>query len=48
MPKVDGESGPIYLALADAIDADIASGRLRTGQRMPPQRTLADALGIEG
>ena len=47
MPEVDRESGPIYLALADAIEADIMSGRLRTGQRMPPQRTLADALGID-
>ena len=47
MPRVDGESGPIYLALADAIEADIASGRLRTGQRMPPQRALANALGID-
>jgi DNA-binding transcriptional MocR family regulator len=47
VPKVDGESGPIYRALADAIEADIGSGRLRAGQRMPPQRALADALGVD-
>lgn len=37
---------PIYLALADAIAADVQSGKLRAGDRLPPQRDLADALGV--
>jgi DNA-binding transcriptional MocR family regulator len=37
---------PIYLALAHAIAADIQAGRLRSGDRLPPQRDLADALGV--
>ncbi len=39
--------GPIYLAIADAMAADIAAGRLRPGQRLPPHRALAEALGID-
>jgi DNA-binding transcriptional MocR family regulator len=46
-PVLDNGSGPIYLALADAIEADIASGRLRAGQPMPPQRILAESLGVD-
>lgn len=42
------ESGkPRYLAIADAIARDIKEGRLKDGMRMPPQRKLADALGID-
>jgi DNA-binding transcriptional MocR family regulator len=39
-------SAPIFRALAHAIAADVQSGRLRAGDRLPPQRDLADALGI--
>jgi DNA-binding transcriptional MocR family regulator len=46
-PALDGATGPIYLALADAIETDIASGRLRAGQLMPPQRILAHSLGVD-
>ncbi|MDW5378464.1 PLP-dependent aminotransferase family protein [Halomonas sp. HP20-15] len=35
-----------YRALADAIASAIASGELEPGQRLPPQRRLADALGV--
>jgi DNA-binding transcriptional MocR family regulator len=41
-----GRKAPIYLALADAIAADVQSGKLRAGDRLPPQRELADALGV--
>jgi len=37
---------PKYLALADAIEADIAAGTLLPGQRLPTHRDLADALGV--
>ncbi|MFR9777621.1 PLP-dependent aminotransferase family protein [Micromonospora sp. MS34] len=39
-------AGPRYLALADAIGADIAAGRLSPGDRLPPQRELARRLGV--
>lgn len=45
-PRLDRRAGPLYLALADAIAADIQHGRLRPGDRLPPQRDLADTLGV--
>ena len=47
MPQIARDGGPLYLAIADAIGADVAAGRLKPGQRLPPQRPLADALGID-
>ncbi|MEY8880160.1 PLP-dependent aminotransferase family protein [Donghicola sp. XS_ASV15] len=38
---------PRYQAIADAIAKDIRNGRLGDGMRLPPQRTLAAALGID-
>ncbi|MFD4559290.1 PLP-dependent aminotransferase family protein [Streptomyces sp. NPDC058469] len=37
-----------YRRIADRIAADIASGRLRPGQRLPPQRVFARRRGIAG
>ncbi len=37
---------PFYLTLANALEADIASGRLAAGARLPPQRELADFLDL--
>src|SRR5438552_3294242 len=37
---------PRYLAIADAIAADLSSGRLKSGERLPPQRELAWKLGV--
>ena len=36
---------PRYIAIADAIAADLASGKLKLGDRLPPQRQLAWQLG---
>ena len=47
LPKLPGDGGPLYLAIADAIAADMAAGRLKPGQRLPPQRSLAGALEID-
>jgi DNA-binding transcriptional MocR family regulator len=44
-PHLAGE-GPIYLGLADAIEADVASGALKPGDRLPTHRDLADRLGV--
>ena len=37
---------PIYRRLADAIAERIARGQLTVGDRLPPQREIANALGI--
>ena len=47
MPTLGRDGGPVYLAIAEAVAADIASGRLQPGMRLPPQRALAEALGID-
>lgn len=38
--------GPLYLRLLEALSADISSGALAPGARLPPQRELAHALSI--
>jgi DNA-binding transcriptional MocR family regulator len=42
-----GREGPRYLAIAEAIETDIALGRLAPGDRLPPQRELALRLGLD-
>ena len=37
---------PFYLTLANALEADIISGKLAAGTRLPPQRELADFLDL--
>lgn len=37
---------PLYLEIADAIRQDAASGALKPGDRLPPQRELAYRLGV--
>lgn len=46
-PDLARSDKPRYLALADLIAADILSGRLLAGDRLPPQRRLADRLRID-
>ena len=47
LPDLTGSTGPQYVALAEAIAADIAAGRLTPGDRLPPQRRVAQALGVD-
>ena len=37
---------PYYITLANALEADIVSGKLTSGTRLPPQRELADYLDL--
>ncbi len=37
---------PFYLTLANALEADIISGKLVSGTKLPPQRELADYLDL--
>lgn len=46
VPALNATDGPLYLALAAAIEGAMASGELPPGTRLPPQRWLAGALGI--
>ncbi|WP_246776723.1 PLP-dependent aminotransferase family protein [Microvirga sp. VF16] len=47
LPQIEKESGPKYLAIAEALLADVQSGRLKPGYRLPPQRQLAKELGVD-
>lgn len=45
-PQVDGRDGPRYLLIANAIESDVAAGRLAAGAQMPTHRELAYRLGV--
>ncbi len=45
-PDLSGSGRPRYLAIADIIAADVRSGKLSGGDRLPPQRKLAERLAI--
>lgn len=46
-PDIRAAKGPKYLAIAQALSDDIEAGILAAGDRLPPQRTLAEALGLD-
>lgn len=46
LPNITEGSGPIYVRLADHIEAAIADGVLAPGTKLPPQRNLAFDLGV--
>ena len=46
VPKLVASGKPLYLALAECIEADIRKGTLESGFRMPPQRILANYINI--
>jgi len=39
-------STPVFDQVADQIAAQVAAGQLKTGERLPSARDLADALGV--
>ena len=45
-PDLGQPSGPRYLAIVDALAADLDAGRLRDGDRLPTHRDLAYRLGV--
>lgn len=47
VPDLARTGGAKYVAIAEAIASAVASGALRAGDRLPPQRDLAARLGID-
>lgn len=47
LPDLTQSDKPRYLAIADRIAADIAGGALSAGDRLPPQRRLAESLAVD-
>ncbi|KAB0268541.1 PLP-dependent aminotransferase family protein [Microvirga brassicacearum] len=47
MPQLETGHGPKYRAIAEALLADVQSGRLKPGHRLPPQRQLAKELRVD-
>ncbi|WP_448950843.1 aminotransferase-like domain-containing protein [Labrys neptuniae] len=47
LPATLARDTPKYLAIAQALSADIRSGLLAPGVQLPPQRQLAKALGVD-
>ncbi len=47
VPDIANRDRPVYLAIAEAIADDVRTGRLVPGQRLPPQRLLAERMGID-
>jgi hypothetical protein len=45
-PALDELAGPRYVAIADALAADISNGRLPAGTRLPTHRDLAWELKV--
>ena len=47
LPRLKKSGAPVYQQIAGAIADDIHTGRLTPEQRLPAQRKLAEALGID-
>lgn len=45
-PNINKLEKPLYMGLVKALEEDIEAGRLKPGDQLPPQRELADLLGI--
>ncbi len=45
-PDLASRSGPRYLAIADALAADVAAGNFHSGDRLPTHRDLAWRMGV--
>jgi DNA-binding transcriptional MocR family regulator len=46
-PDLETSGKPRYLEIAEAIQRDVTSGQLAAGTRLPPQRRLAERLGVD-
>ncbi len=46
-PDITDSGNPLYVAIANAVARDLERGALRPGDRLPPQRRLAERLGLD-
>ena len=47
LPRLAAHGGPRFLQIADALQAAVADGSLKPGDRLPPQRQLAARLDVD-
>lgn len=47
LSRVERGAGPIYLSILHALEAAIGEGELQPGEQLPPQRTVANLLGVD-
>ncbi|MES2347439.1 MAG: PLP-dependent aminotransferase family protein [Pseudomonadota bacterium] len=47
LPRLASNGGPRFLQIADALQAAVADGSLKPGDRLPPQRRLAAQLDVD-
>jgi len=47
LPRLVRQGGPRFLQIADALQAAVAGGSLKPGDRLPPQRHLAAQLDVD-
>ena len=47
LPRLAVQHGPRFLQIADALQAAVADGSLKPGDRLPPQRLLAAQLDVD-
>lgn len=47
LPQLAKQGGPRFLQVADALQAAVADGSLKPGDRLPPQRLLAAQLQVD-
>lgn len=47
LPRLAVHGGPRFLQIADALQAAVADGALKPGDRLPPQRLLAARLDVD-
>jgi len=47
LPRLAAHGGPRFLQIADALQAAVAEGSLKPGDRLPPQRQLAAQLDVD-
>lgn len=45
-PNITNKKGPLYKVLSDLLEEDIKNGVLKPGDKLPPQRELADFLDV--
>jgi DNA-binding transcriptional MocR family regulator len=47
LERVASQDGPLYLAIVRALEQATLAGELQPGDRLPPQRELAQRLGVD-